>query len=265
MPRRACLAGGCGIGRRTWRASSSGSRARATRADTDRRAGRTTSTGPSPRARCSLPLGEQQARVQLPGRDQLPLLLGEPLLVIGELLTRHHRRRASPDWVSPAGGPPRPGLPPLRPPRSAGRPGWPASPPRPPRRAAGCPRRRPAGRPARHRPRAGLARGAHLGEERRRAERRGRLPPPVAGAAEPERGPGRRDVREPPLLRQVAARARLVELREGVSVERGQLGQVVLVAAQRERDQPGITGPPSSASAAWPGRPATSPPRPVPG
>ena len=63
------------------------------------------------------------------------------------------------------------------------------------------------GGPVRQPPGAGLARGADLVEEPRRPEPRRAVRPPVARAAEPVRGPGRGDVRQPPLLGQVPGRA----------------------------------------------------------
>ena len=200
-----------------------------------------------------LALGEQQAGVEFPGRDQLPLRVAELVVRGPPAGGRRRGRRVGRRRGSSSPGSASPGCR-AAPLDQGGRRGDRGVPPagrgRGPVRLVDLGEQRVLRvlrrlvRPLVDRARACLASRAHLGEEHRRAERRGRLAPPVAGAAEPERGPRRRDVGEPALLRQVAGRARLVELRDGVRVERGQRGQVGGVAAQRERDQPRVVRPP---------------------
>ena len=86
---------------------------------------------------------------------------------------------------------------------------------------------------------------AHLLQERRGAQAaRAALAPPVARAAQPERRPGRRDVHQAALLGQVACCAGVGELLERGGVQPAQHRQVPGVAAQAERDQPRVVGPP---------------------
>ena len=141
--------GGCGIGRRTWRASASGSRASATRAETDSRAGssdldRAVAPVPQPP-----PLGQQQSRVQLPGGGELASagVVSQPAVAACRGSAPPPRRGRGPRPARGRGRPPRPARPPRPRRRGAARPGWRASPPRPRRPAAGSPRRRPAARP----------------------------------------------------------------------------------------------------------------------
>ena len=86
---------------------------------------------------------------------------------------------------------------------------------------------------------------ANLLQERRRAQAAGAaLAPPVTRTPQPERRPGGGHVHQAALLGQVPGRAGAGEVLERGSVEPAQRGQVSRVAAQAERDQPRIVGPP---------------------
>src|SRR5262249_20818192 len=91
---------------------------------------------------------------------------------------------------------------------------------------------------------AGLADGADFVEEGGRAEPGDAFAPPVAGAGEPERGPGGGDVGQPAFLGQLAVGAGLAEHGQVAGGQPGQGGQVGGVAAQAEGQQPRVLGPP---------------------
>ena len=236
VPRRAWRAGGRGIGRRTCRASSAGSRASVTSDDTDSLAGSGTWVAPSPR-RCarsasSRPASRSQASASRSARSAgadsggaAPPDGGGSGRVVrpGQRCLRRGRRPRGPPRALTRRGD-----------RPVGRVHA--------RRAAGSPRRAPA-----HRPTPTTWATPDCAPPPGTATVRAgaaALAPPVAGAAQPERGPGRGHVHQPALLGQVPGRARLAEGLERGSVQAEELRQVPGVAAQAERDQPRVVGPP---------------------
>ena len=119
--------------------------------------------------------------------------------------------------------------------------------------------------PVRHRARTCLARGPHLLQEHRRAERRGCVSPPVAGAGQPERGPGGGHVGQPALLAEVPRSAGGPEGRERRRAP-GWAGP----AGRRRRPATRTGSAARSRSSgsrtwAWPGTPAPSGPADSPG
>ena len=247
MPRRACGAGGRGMGRRIWRASSAGSVAIVTSDDTDRRPGSDTADGGV--AAPLLTLGEQERGVPLP-RLRASCRSG----------VAERRRRGA--CGAPARRGARPAPPPRGRPRNAARPGTPARARAPARPAPGSPRRPPGG--GAHRstvPAPASQRGPDLVQEQRGAERGHALAPPVAGAGQPVRRPGHGDVRQPPFLGQLTRRAGLAERgqRLGGEVRAGPAGRPRLPAGRTGA----AAGSPSTACwpPAWRGRSAPSPRR----
>ena len=86
---------------------------------------------------------------------------------------------------------------------------------------------------------------ADLFQERGGAQAAGAaLAPPVTRTPQPERGPGGGHVHQTALLGQVPGRAGAGEVLQRARVEPAQHGQVSRVAAQAERDQPRVVGPP---------------------